>query len=594
LLRTSRLLSSGLPALAFAAILGVSAIAIPPASAAQAPNCPVNGLTLLDGQSLQVVGDCIVTGDITLTGSSLLIVSDSKFVVRGNIKGHDRAFFYVQRSEFTVGNRFNSEFSISMFGDSVVWLQDVVFRSNEGTGNNYFMAYFAHERSRLRAVNTTLEITNSWIIGRFRNQSQLFTSGAHNFPSEVVVLDQSTVRLESDSRTSLWIPFPAGSGGTVFLPDQTLGPYSFSIGRSTPGMVGLGYDVRVLNSSVRLVINSLPGSAVAVVGRGRGIPGYGEVSIALTIIASQTPQVISGLRPGFQAYTRITSGGRNLILYNVELDPIGWHVYVSGGSGLVTLRNSVLNEVAAFPGGQVQVEGSVLQWAVLGSTGVGSSLVVRDSQVFAQLIRGEGDGRLELYDSVVHGAAIEALDQSSILVSGGLFVANGETTPCDHLTGLTPSAIPRCNPFLAPGVLPVTHTMDDGEIVIEGQPPSAVADLHVAGQTDPPSVAVGQQFTYRAQTGNAGPDDATGVKLRFRTPTQAAAMSFPSNCSLVGRDVECSVGDLPLFTPSQWISVHYRALAALTPAIGEVTVTADQVDPDPTNHYVPLSNAVTP
>jgi hypothetical protein len=71
-------------------------------------------------------------------------------------------------------------------------------------------------------------------------------------------------------------------------------------------------------------------------------------------------------------------------------------------------------------------------------------------------------------------------------------------------------------------------------------------------------------------------------------------MSFPSNCSLVGRDVECSVGDLPLFTPSEWISVHYRALAALTPAIGEVTVTADQVDPDPTNHYVPLSNAVTP
>src|SRR5258708_261242 len=73
-------------------VLGSSASAF----AAAAVSCPSSGLDLSDGQSLTVAGDCTVAGDLTLHGTSFLVVTESRFVLRGNLTARDGAILYVQ------------------------------------------------------------------------------------------------------------------------------------------------------------------------------------------------------------------------------------------------------------------------------------------------------------------------------------------------------------------------------------------------------------------------------------------------------------------------------------------------------------------
>jgi uncharacterized repeat protein (TIGR01451 family) len=240
----------------------------------------------------------------------------------------------------------------------------------------------------------------------------------------------------------------------------------------------------------------------------------------------------------------------------------------------------------------VEVQQSVLQWAALGAVGPGSTVVVRDSDINSQLIFADSGGRLEVHDSMVHGSPLAATEDSVVQVSGGLLAASGSVQPCNLHTGLTSSGIPFCNPFVAPGVLPSVTTAGNGEVVIDGNPPAAITDLHLVGGAEPQQVSAGGSFTYRAQVGNAGPDPATGVVVRFRTPDQATVESFSSACTLTGRDVTCSVGNLPLFGASEWLTATYRVASALTPIVGEASVRSDQFDPDRTNHVLRLETAI--
>ena len=565
-----------------------------PGSGPPAASCPTGGLELLGAQWLVVAGDCTVEGDILLRGSSVLIVTDSTFLVRGNIAGFDQATLHVQRSDFTVDNRFNGEWTIEMSGGSVLSFSETVLRTSLGTGRSYFMTYHGQDSSELHVNGSSVATANSWLLGRFTDQAFLRTADSTEFPSEVFPLDQSTVRVESGSRTSVWLSFHAGSGGLLVLPDQTAGPYSFSFGRDTPNMVGIDFDVRITDSRVRLGVISEPLSHVGIIGRGRGAPGWGELTIGYNMPGVRAPEVVAGLRPGYQMYTRLTHQSRTLILYNVDIDPVGWSVWVSGSSAPVTVRDSIVNEVAAFPGGKVQVEGSILQWAVLGSTGQGSTLSVRNSHVYSQVIHSQGDGRIDLVDSVVHGSPFEALDDSRIQVTGGLLLESGTAEPCDTTSGLTTSGVPLCSPFLAPGQLPTVFTDGNGQVTMDGPAPPAITDIHLVGWTEPVPVSPGGVFTYHVQAGNAGPDAATGVRVLLRTPPQPVAESFSPGCAAVGRNVLCTVGSLPVFGGSNWLSVNYRLTRPETPLVGHLLAFGLQTDPEPANHYLKLTNAIVP
>jgi hypothetical protein len=572
--------------------LGVLLFA-PPSLAADAPNCPSNGITLADGQTLVIQGDCRVQGDITVQGTGALVVTESRFILTGNLTVRGAALAFIDRSEFTVDNRFSQEFSVDTSGMATLWLNKTIFHSSTKTDSNYFMLMLTRENARLWIIESSLSVTNSWVLGGVSNSAQVVLSSASNLPTEIIPSNQATIRIENQSQTSLWMPFDFGARAMVFLPDQTTGPYSFEFGRRTPGVVNVPWDITIANSIVRLGVSSMPWSDVTIVGRGKGFApaGSGEIAVGYWLTGSIFPETISGLRPGYQAYTRLAHQGRNLTLYNTEVDPIGWNIWIGVSPATVTIRDSILNEVGAW-GGTVEIQQSVLQWAVLGSTGPGSRVVVRDSDLYSQSLYAALGGRIEVRDSTIHGSPLQALDGSAVQVTNSLLVPNGPTNPCTLREGLTSSGVPICDPFIPPDAMPAATRVGTGTVTIDGTPPAARTDMQVVGWADPEPVAAGGLFTYHAQTGNAGPDPATNVRVRFTTPPQATVDSVSPGCSVSGSYVTCNVGNLPLFGGSNWLTVTYRATIALSPLVGEVTVFSDQFDPEPANHFLRYTNTI--
>jgi len=589
---TTRRARIGLGVCLSLAWLGVVLVAAP-SLAADAPNCPAAGVTLTDGQALVIQGDCRVQGNITLQGSSFLIVTQSSFVLTGNLTVAGGAVAYIDSSDFTINNRFSEEFSADVSGTATLWFNKTTFHSTTKTDSNYFMLMLARESARLLIVDSSVPVTNSWVLNGISGSAQLFTSAAFNFPTEIIPSGNANVRLEKGSHMSLWIPFDLGARAIMMLPDQTAGNYSFAFGRNTAGVVNVGYDLSIDNSQIRLAVSSMPWSDVTIVGRGKGnaAAGWGEVTIGYWMMASIFPETISGLRPGYQAYTHLTHQGRNLTLYNTEIDPIGWDIWIGFSSALVTVRDCIVNEVGAWSG-NVEIQQSVIQWAVLGSNGAGSLVTVRDSDLYTQALYASGGGRIEVIDSNIHGSPLQALDGSSVHVSGGLLTANSTVANCTLQQGITSAGVPTCDPFLRPGATPVITRVGSGTVTIDGAPPALMTDIQVVGWSDPEPVSAGGQFSYHVQTGNAGPSPASGVKVKLATPPQANVESFSPACALVGRDVSCNVGNLPLYGGSDWLTVTYRLTVALSPIVGDVTVTSDQFDPDPTNHMLRLTNTI--
>lgn len=556
--------------------------------------CPAGPLVLGTGETLVIWEDCDIGGGITMSGNALLIVSDSSLIVRGDILLNDQAVMYVQRATLSVDNEHNLHHEIRTLGSSTLWLHETAFRSRLSGQGSFVMAHFSEDQATTIYSSSSAHVDSGWLISRMGGQSKLLSVASTLLPSEVVLSEQATVRLQDNVDTAAWLEMPAGARALMFLPDQTAGTYSYRFGRNTAGVEGIDYDIQIVDSNARLHLGSSPASQLVVVGRGDG-PGLdGEISIGYVISGAADPETISGLRPGYQFFTHLTHQARNLYLINVDVDPVGWNIYVSANPAPVTISDSVLNEVAAYPGGQVEVEDSVLQWAVLGSLGLGSSLVVRDSHIFSLAVHADGDGRIEVRDSFVHGSALEALDDSQVRVVGGLLLPNGNQDPCDFEEGLAGPGIPLCNPFLQPGEVPQIVTADNGEVLIEGSPPPLLTDLHLVGWGDPEQISGPELFTYTVQTGNAGPDDATGVTVVFKTPPQAVVDSFSPECTQVGSDVTCTVGDLPVFVGSDLLSVTYQVVSPTSPILGDITVSGNEADPTPSNHHLRLTTTVLP
>src|SRR5687767_7956047 len=78
--------------------------------------CPTTGLILTHGQSRLVTGDCTVNGNVSLSGTSLLLVSDSRFVLRGDLNVGGNGVVIVYRSDFIIDNEVSNQFGIELSG----------------------------------------------------------------------------------------------------------------------------------------------------------------------------------------------------------------------------------------------------------------------------------------------------------------------------------------------------------------------------------------------------------------------------------------------------------------------------------------------
>ena len=89
--------------------------------------------------------------------------------------------------------------------------------------------------------------------------------------------------------------------------------------------------------------------------------------------------------------------------------------------------------------------------------------------------------------------------------------------------------------------------LQNGEIIDQGAPVLAPADLSVSITDTPEPVAVGGQVTYTVTVSNAGPSDASVVELTNTLPANATfgiATSTQGSCSQTNGTVTCGLGTI--------------------------------------------------
>jgi uncharacterized repeat protein (TIGR01451 family) len=113
---------------------------------------------------------------------------------------------------------------------------------------------------------------------------------------------------------------------------------------------------------------------------------------------------------------------------------------------------------------------------------------------------------------------------------------------------------------------------------------TAQADLQVAQADAPDPASVGEVVTYTVSVHNAGPDDATQVRLTDTLPAGAAFVSATpgqGSCTGASGTVSCALGDLVSgATATVAIAVRPGAPGTIT---NQAAVTATEPDPFPGN-----------
>ena len=208
----------------------------------------------------------------------------------------------------------------------------------------------------------------------------------------------------------------------------------------------MGWSLQVDDAQPGIGIEVKPASALTIIGNGAQAAVTGELKISYFVIGSR--ETLDGLKAGLQN-CQISD---RLTLKDVQLGPIAWQIYVGDNADL-TIENSTINELGIFGrNAKVRVERSVLQLAVLAALGPGSSLDIRDFDVWNQTIEVANKGKVSIVGSRIYGTLFHTRDSgSNISIEGGSFEEN--PARCTQATMVNiATGQPKCNPFRPPGM----------------------------------------------------------------------------------------------------------------------------------------------
>jgi hypothetical protein len=403
-----------------------------------------------------VDADCTVGGDLTVTGSAVLHFDytgrrGGRLIVGGNVIVRDDATLWIQgrpgqRAVLAIDNEFNGQRSMTSTDNATIKLDNVEFRTQKSADRgkgSVSMNYHARGRSSFEVTGSALVEGEAWLLANLHDSAKLTIADTQHVPTEIYVHDSSSAKISgTGTRTGVWLD-GGGAKGTLKLPDVKA-PFSWQIG------AGTGLDVRwslqVDDAQPGMGIEVKPASALTITGRGAQAPATGELKISYFVIGSR--ETLDGLEAGLQ--NRKISD--RLTLKDVQLGPIAWQIY-AGDNADLTIKNSTINEIGIFGrNAKVRIERSVLQLAVLAALAPGSSLDIRDSDVWNQTIEVANTGKVSITDSKIHGTLFHARDSdSNISIEGGSFEEN--PARCTQATMVNiATGQPKCNPFRPPGL----------------------------------------------------------------------------------------------------------------------------------------------
>ena len=492
------------------------------AAGAQPFPCPAAGAAIdLSSGSWALRSDCTTRG-LNLSGDAQLWVEGLSLTIDGHVLLEQNAGLHVRGGSFNVANHFKFEYRLSAKGNAVMEFRDVKVAMNAGVEANLTSSYEGSGDSRLIIENVEIEPTHSWLLCTLRDRARVDTKNSRNFPSEIYPNANSTVRIEGPrSGHGVWLRFPPGSSAVIEnMP--TSPPYTFSFGRNTPGVTGIGYQVDVVEGNGGFGIEPYPRSNVTVrssptPGTSTGVKAATPMQVGYYFTDVTTPETLTGLKGGLQTRT-LRNQGRVLTLENVQLPPYGWQVYCANeGIELakvapVTITDSLVNELAAFKNGRFEVAHMQFAFAALAAVGSSSMVHVRDSVINSHTIMGNSDGIVKVEDSEIHGSRVQAIGKSRILLLNTALRTNEPHPKCvPALPAMDGRKATRCNRY---------NPAHEIEFIARGQGAVLVANI------EPIATAIRSGTTY-AFVGDAlvkTPDDKPHTyNLRYR---QASASAF--------------------------------------------------------------------
>ena len=307
--------------------------------------------------------------------------------------------------------------------------------------------YFGYDRSKLRLENVEFSAKRSWVLADFFGSSELRTINSPYIPTETYPHDSSTIWIEgARSDNGVWLEFRPLSKAILERIPEKPNPFNLTLGRGSAEWENVDYQVNVVGGIATFGVISSPRSDVTVRSNGsRLVVGY-------TFIDVDEPQLLSGVGPGPQNGL-YTHQGRTLRLVDAALEGFAWQIYASSrdlaAPQPVRIVDSTINEIGAMANGRFEIESSVLQWALLGALGEGSTVLVKDSTINSQTILAEKNGIVRVESSDIFGSLVQARDSGRILLMNTALHGNVCHPRC--LPVCPPHADGGCNPFSKPG-----------------------------------------------------------------------------------------------------------------------------------------------
>jgi hypothetical protein len=443
-----------------------------PADAKPLP-CPAAGTAIeLASGNWFLGGGCTATG-LGLRGDAQLWVEGLPLTVDGNLKLEENSGLHIRGGSFTIANQFKLEYHIEAKDKALFDIRDAKFSSNGGVTANLTSSYQGSGDSRLHIENVQIDPITSWLLANLRDRARLETKDSPHFPPEIYPTESSTVRIEGPrSEHGVWLRFSPGSSAVLdSLPSSH--PHTFSFGRNTPEVKGIGYQVDVVNGNAGFSISSYPHSNVT-------LKNGPTVGVGYEFSDVTTPESITGLKGGRQTGT-YHNQDRVLDLENSELPPYGWQLY-SSNSGVplakvapVTVTDSLINEMGASKQGWFEVEHVQFAFAAVAAVGPSSRVHVRDSVINSHTIMGNSDGVVKIENSEIYGSRVQAIGHSRILLLNTALRTNERHPKCVPLIP-SPDGKPttRCNPY-NPAHEVQFITSGEGAIWVAGIDPIATA-----------------------------------------------------------------------------------------------------------------------